>query len=99
MTREELHRRAAAKMQKCESAFNNLFADVKAEAEANGCPVSNEIWNSKYKSRYDAIDRLLDKAYRVYWYTDPNICRHNKRVHHRAVVKLMRDAGLCRMQL
>lgn len=91
-----LHEKAAAKIESIERGFDNLFKEARVDCAGNEC---NKVWDEKYKERYEAMDRMLDKAYRAYWYTDETICRHNKQVNHRATIAPMRAAGLHRMTL
>ena len=86
-----LHQAAAAKLESLERGFDKLFK------EAGNC--DNKTWRENYKSRYDAMDRMLDKAYRVFWYTSTDISRHNKQINHRATIAPMRAAGLHRMAI
>lgn len=96
-TAKELHATASAEMDKLKSAVDKLFAE--ADAEGHSAPVSNDIWAQKYQSRYNALDRALDLAYRVFWYTDSEVSHHNKKINHRATVAPMRAAGLHKMSL
>lgn len=98
-TTENLHTAAAAKLEQIEKSFNNLFAQCETECAGMHTDEANKLWQEKYKSRYDALDRLLDAAYRVFWYTNKTICKHNKQVNHRATVARMHAAGLHRMTL
>ena len=91
-----LHEAAAKKIASIEQRFDELFK----EAEAQCCGFcDNNTWRERYKSRYDAMDRMLDKAYRAFWYTDQTIPRRNKQANHRAIVANMRAAGLHRIDL
>lgn len=98
-TKEQMHKAAADKLEQLDKSFNALFEQCDTECKGMTTAEANKVWESKYKSRYESMDRMLDKAYRVHWYTDPTICTHNKQVNHRATVARMHTAGLRRMSL
>ena len=91
-----LHQEAMTKIESLENEFNKLFDEIKNKY---GDSCSNEIWEKNYQSRYDALDKILDAASRVLWYTNPNICRHNKQINHRATIIPMRNKGLHKMEI
>ena len=89
---------STAKIEDLQTRFDKLFAQCNAECKGMNVEDSNKIWRTKYKSRYDAIDRLMDAAMICHWYTNPTISRQSKLAKHRAVVYEMRHAGLHRMK-
>ena len=88
---KDLHAAAAAKLEQLERAFDKLFVEVNAD------PDGEKHWTENYQSRYDAMDRMENAAYRAYWYTDPQNSRKIKQCNHRLTVAKMRAAGLHRM--
>lgn len=96
MNAQKRHTAAAAKMDNIEKRFDKLFEDCDAVCKISA-ECADKIWADKYKSRYEAMNRLYDAAYHCYWYTSPDIPLHNKQVNHRATVAKMRAAGLHRM--
>lgn len=97
MNAQDRHTAAAAKINDLERRFDKLFNKCQAECEGMSIDDANKVWRLKYKSRYDAMDRLLDAAFICLWYTDPTNSLHNKQVNHRATVSKMRSAGLHRI--
>ena len=97
MNAQDRHTAAAAKMDNIEKRFNKLFDDCDAECKGLSIDEANKVWNDKYKSRYEAMDRLVDAAYNCYWFTSPDIPTQTKRIVHRHTVAKMRAAGLHRM--
>lgn len=90
---------STAKIEDLVNKFSNLFAESNKECKYMTTAESNKIWNTKYKSRYDAMDKTLNAALICNWYTNPNITMQSKRITHRAVVREMRSAGLHRMEV
>ena len=54
-----------------ERKLNKLFKDHKDEVSKlykDGNYISsNELWNKKYKKKYDVLDKKLDAAYKKLW--------------------------------
>ena len=96
MNAQDRYTAAAAKMDNIEKRFDKLFKDCEHECKISA-DNDNKVWADKYKSRYEAMERLYDAAYNCFWYTSPNIPTQTKRIAHRQTVAKMRAAGLHRM--
>ena len=96
MNAQDRYTAAAAKMDNIEKRLDKLFEDYDAECKISA-ECADKLWDDKYKSRYEAMDRLTDAAYNCFWFTSPNIPTQTKRNAHRRTVAKMRAAGLHRM--